>query len=298
MLRILRSETVNQSPEAKGRRIRPALAAAASVTAGAVILAAALFAQPTPASASAATAASARVVPYPHALASGHPLVQAVAPRTLVSTAWKTVSNPDNAPGDCPAKPSAVSLTTSGYAELKTTGAANDCEWIASPTAMPTKAGYVYEADVYYSNFKDWPGFWMVGNSWPAQGELDAAEPNFGVSYVTWHQSACNASRSDSEVSTNPWAYACKTTITPVGKNIGPGWHIIDIAWSSNGLQIYYDGALYVSIHENVTTGKTADPMRVVFSDGSCLNGAANECVAGGEGTPGNVQVKYLRVFS
>ena len=81
-------------------------------------------------------------------------------------------------------------------------------------------------------------------------------------------------------------------------KNIQPGWHIIDIAWSGNGLQIYYDGALYVSIHESVTTGKNNDPMRVVFSEGSCLNGAANECVAGGEGAAGNVQVKYLRVFS
>jgi beta-glucanase (GH16 family) len=301
VLRILENETVNRPPTAKGRRIRPALTAGASVAIGAAIVAAALFAHPAPASATAAATAkpaSAKIVPYPHALASGHPLAQADAPRTLVSSAWKTVSNPNNAPGDCPAKPSAVSLTASGYAELKTTGAANDCEWIASPNAMPTKAGYIYEADVYFSNFKDWPGFWMLGNSWPAQGELDAAEPNFGVSYVTWHQAACNSSRSDSEVSTNPWAYACKTTIKPSGKNIQPGWHIIDIAWSSNGLQIYYDGALYVSIHESVTTGKTADPMRVVFSEGSCLNGAANECVAGGAGTSGNVQVKYLRVFS
>jgi hypothetical protein len=298
VLWILKSEAVNRPPKrAKGRRIRPGLTFAASVAVGAASLVAALFAHPAPASASAA-AAPARILPYPHALTSGHPLALAVTPRTLVSSAWKTVSNPENEPGNCPANPAAVSLNSSGYAELKTTGAANNCEWIASPTAMPTKAGYVYEADVYYSNFKDWPGFWMLGKSWPAQGELDAAEPNFGVNYVTWHQATCSASRSDSEASTNPWAYACKTTLKPVGKNLQPGWHIVDVAWSSGGVQIYYDGALYVSIHESVTTGTHNDPMRVIFSEGSCLNGAANECVPGGEGTAGNVQVKYLRVFS
>ena len=295
--RILESAAATRPPgPGKGRRTRPRLTAWAGAAAGAAILVAGFFAHPGPASASvAATAATARVVPYPRALASGHPLTLSVTPRTLTSSAWKTSAD---APGGCPANPSAVSLNASGYAELTTTGQANDCSWIESPQAMPTRPGYVYEADVYFSNFKDWPGFWMLGNSWPDQGELDVVEPNFGVNYVTWHQAACNPSRSDSEVSTNPWAYACKTTVRAVSKNIQPGWHIVDVAWSSGGLQVYYDGALYVTIHESVTTGKTADPMQLVFSEGSCLSGTSNECTAGGEGTPGNVQVKYLRVFS
>jgi hypothetical protein len=300
VLPILKSETVNRPPTSGKARVRPRLAAYAGAAVAAATLAAAFLAHSAPAGASvtaaAAPAASAKVVPYPHGLASGHPLVQAITPKTMTSAAWKTTTG--DAPGGCPANPSAVSLNASGFAELTTTGAANNCSWIESPTAMPTKAGYVYEADVYFSNYKDWPGFWMIGNSWPNQGELDAAEPNFGVNYVTWHQATCSSSRSDSEVSTNPWAYDCKTTIKPTGKNIAPGWHIIDVAWSTNGLQIYYDGQLYVSIHESVTTGKTADPMHFVFSEGSCVNGANNECVAGGEGTAGNVQVKYVRVFS
>jgi hypothetical protein len=278
--------------------MKPRFTAYARVAAGAAGLAAVLFLQQAPASAApAATAApaAAKVVPYPRALKSGHPLALAVAPPTLVSPAWKTAKVP---PGACPANPAAVSLNAGGYAELKTTGAADKCAWIASPKAMPTRPGYVYEADVYYSNFKDWPGYWMLGNSWPAQGELDAAEPNFGVNYVTWHQAACNSSRADTEISTNPWAYACKTTVKASGKNIKPGWHVIDIAWTASGVQVYYDGALYVTIRENVTTGQAGDPMRVTFSEGSCLDGGANECVPGGVGTPGNVQVRYLRVFS
>ena len=268
----------------------------AKVAAGAVGLAAVLFAQQAPASASTAAApAASKVVPYPRALKSGHPLALAVAPRTMTTTAWKTAKD---VPGGCPANPAAVSLNAGGYVQLTTTGKADDCTWIASPKAMPTKPGYVYEADVYYSNYQDWPGYWMLGNSWPGQGELDAAEPNFGVNYVTWHQAACGSSRVDTEISTNPWAYDCKTTVKPVSKNIGPGWHVIDIAWTASGVQIYYDGALYVTIHESVTTGKSDDPMRLVFSQGSCLIGSANECVPGGEGTAGNVQVKYVRVFS
>jgi hypothetical protein len=281
------------------------LTACARAAAGAAGLAAVLFLPQAPARAapavtsasgtSAAPAAAAKVVPYPRALKSGHPLALAVAPRTLVGSAWITAKVP---PGGCPASPAAVSLNAGGYAELKTTGKANNCTWIASPKAMPTRPGYVYEADVYYSNFKDWPGYWMLGSSWPAQGELDAAEPNFGVNYVTWHQAACNSSRADSEISTNPWAYACKTTVKASGKNIKPGWHVVDIAWTSSGVQVYYDGTLYVTIRENVTASKAGDPMRVVFSEGSCLVGAANECVPGSVDTSGNVQVRYLRVFS
>jgi hypothetical protein len=286
---ILKRETVNRPPRPRKGRLRARLTAYAGVAVGAATLVAALAAYPTAAS------ASTKIVPYPHALASGHPLAEAVSPRTMTSSAW-TASTADN-PGNCPANPAEVMLNSSGYAELKTNGAANDCSWMASPTYLPTKPGYVYEADVYFSNYKDWPGFWMTGSSWPDQGELDAAEPNFGVNYVTWHQAACSSSRSDSEVSTNPWAYACKTTITPVSQNIQPGWHIIDVAWTSGGLQIYYDGALFVTIHESVTTGGT-DPMRLIFSEGSCLNGANNECVADGEGASGNVQVKWARIFS
>jgi hypothetical protein len=251
----------------------------------------------TSAAATTASAAAAQIGPAPRALTSGHPLVAAIAPSTMAGSTWAQSTVAD-VPGNCKADRSAVSRSSSGDVKLSTTGAANNCTWIASPTAMPTTPGYIYEADVYYSNFKDWPGFWMVGNSWPSQGELDAAEPNFGVNYVTWHQAPCNTTRADTEISTNPWAYACKTTVKAAGKNIGPGWHVIDIAWTATGVQVYYDGALYITIRENVTAGQTADPMRVVFSQGSCQNGANNECVAGAKGTAGNVQVKYVRVFS
>ncbi len=161
---------------------------------------------------------------------------------------------------------------------------------------MPTTAGYVYEADVYFSNFQDWPAYWMYGNNWPAQGEIDAVEANFGTNYVSWHYTSCDGSASSSEISTNPWTYDCKSNATPTGTNIQPGWHIVDIAFTSSGVQVYYDGSLYVTINESVTG--PSDPMWLTFSEGSCEANGNNVCASGALGTPGNVQVKYLREFS
>jgi hypothetical protein len=190
-----------------------------------------------------------------------------------------------------------VSLNRSGYAELSTTGAAGNCTAIQSPRALPTRPGYVYEADVYFSSFRDWPAFWMYGNRWPSLGEIDAVEANYGVNYVTWHYAPCGSSVSDSAISTNPWTYTCKTTVSPVGANISPGWHIVDIAFTSSGVQVYYGGSLYVTIKEHVTT-RGNDPMWLTFSEGSCAGGNGNVCEAGAEGVSGNLQVKYLRIFT
>jgi hypothetical protein len=240
-----------------------------------------------------ATASGRSIAPVPAALA-GHRFSQEIDPLTLAGSTW---NDPFNAPGDCPANPSAVSLNSSGYAELSTTGAEGNCTSIQSPQTMPTTPGYVYEADVYFSNFEDWPAFWMYGSNWPAQGEIDAVEANYGVNYVTWHYAPCSSSASNSQVSTNPWTYACKTTVKPFSANISPGWHIVDIAFTYSGVQVYYDGSLYVSINENVTTSGN-DPMWVTFSEGSCAEPWASVCASGAEGVPGNVQVKYLRIFT
>jgi hypothetical protein len=185
-------------------------------------------------------------------------------------------------------------LNSSGYAELDTTGQTNDCTSVQTPQTVPTRPGYVYEADVYFSNFQDWPAFWMYGSNWPNQGEIDAVEANFAVNYVSWHYGTAS---DQLEISTNPWTYAGKTTATPVSTNIAPGWHVVDIAFRSSGVSVYYDGSLYVSIPESVTTPGD-DPMWLTVSDGSCASGGNNVCATGALGTPGNVQVKYIREFS
>jgi hypothetical protein len=213
------------------------------------------------------------------------------SPAQIASSPW---NGPANDPGNCPANPSAVMLNSSGYAELDTTGQTNDCTSVQTPQTVPTRPGYVYEADVYFSNFQDWPAFWMYGSNWPNQGEIDAVEANFAVNYVSWHYGTAS---DQLEISTNPWTYAGKATATPVSTNIAPGWHVVDIAFTSSGVSVYYDGSLYVSIPESVTTPGD-DPMWLTVSDGSCASGGNNVCATGALGTPGNAQVKYIREFS
>jgi hypothetical protein len=217
---------------------------------------------------------------------AGHPLVTSWSPQQIASSPW---NEPGNDPGNCPANPSAVSLNSSGFAELDTTGQANNCTSVQSPQTVPTGPGYVYEGDIYFSNFQDWPAFWMYGNDWPSQGEIDAVEANFGTNHVTWHFGANN--------STIGTGSGNGQLVQPASANISPGWHVVDIAFTSSSISLYYDGQLYVSIPESITVSGS-DPMWLTVSDGSCESGGNNVCATGALGTPGNVQVKYIREFS
>jgi hypothetical protein len=233
--------------------------------------------------------------PYPAALA-GHPFVSQVTPAAMTSARW---DEPRNAPGRCEANPRQVHRNAHGSAELDTTGAAGNCTSIQSPTVTATKPGMVYEADIYFSTFKGtWPALWMYGNDQPDQGELDAAEDNYGVNYLTWHYAPCNSKASSSTISTGPWQYDCKTNApAPRTRDItAPGWNVVDIAFTATGFSVYYNGKLFDSIKENVTTpGK--DPMWLTVSEWSCKQSWFNACAKGTSGKPGNVQLRYIRVF-
>lgn len=225
-------------------------------------------------------------VPYPKALAN-HPFAKAWTGSQLASSPW---NDPTNDPGNCPANPSQVSLNPSGYAELKTSGQAGNCVSIESPHEYPTVDGYVYEADVYFSTWENWPAFWMYGNDWPQDGEIDAVEANYDQNYVTWHYGTNNTTEG-----TGSWN---NKVLTPTGPNISPGWHIIDIAFGGNRIQIFYDGYSYLTLPETLTA-QTGDPMWITFSTGSCEAEGINECKNGtlGLGVAGNIQIKYLRAF-
>lgn len=234
--------------------------------------------------------------PYAAALA-GHQFVSQVAPAALVSAQW---DEPQNAPGGCQANPREVYRNAHGYAELATTAAAGNCTSIQSPSVTSTKPGMVYEADLYFSTFNGtWPSLWMYGNSQPDQGELDAVEDNYGANYLTWHYASCNGTASSSTISTGPWQYACKTNApAPRTRNItAPSWNIVDIAFTATGFSVYYNGKLFDSIKENVTTPGN-DPMWLTVSMGSCKQPTFNACAKGTSGNAGNVQVKYIRIFS
>jgi hypothetical protein len=248
-----------------------------------------------PATPGTATAPATGATPLPSGLA-GHPLVHQFSAQTISSSPW---NQPPNAPGSCPANPGAVSLSSAGNAQLATTGQAGNCTSIQSPQQLPTSPGYVYEIKFSASSFDDWPSVWAYGTQWPQQGEVDAVEANFGANYASFHSAACNSQTSSSVLSTDPWAYDCKTTADPVGANItAGGWNTVDIAFTGTGVSIYYDGHLYVSLSEALTPAGN-DPMWLTVSDGSCSAGGANVCADGASsGPPGTMDVAYIDEFS
>jgi len=233
-------------------------------------------------------------VPVPAALAGRH-FVSQVTPSQMTTSRW---DQPGNDPGNCPGNPGAVHLDAAGDAELDTTGKRLDCTSVQSPTVTATGPGFVYEARVFFSTFDGvWPAVWMYGSDWPAQGEVDAVEDNFGVSYLSWHYRSCNpVAAASSEISTNPWSYQCKADASPpASPDITAGnWHTVDIAFTSDGFSVYYDGRLFDSVKENLTPAGD-DPMWFTVSEGSCEGQDGSEC--NGPPGPGNVKVRYIRVF-
>jgi hypothetical protein len=222
--------------------------------------------------------------------AAGKTLLATFSPDTLTSTAW---ANPSNHPGNCGTTASgAKKVTDSGltYAQIKTSGATGDCRSIQSPTAsMPTGPGYVYEALVKFSSFHDWPAYWMYGPNWPNQGEIDAVEGGPGISSVTWHQAGNHT------IGPDAWDDQ-RVPFAPGGSNIAPGvWTTVDISFTSTGVDVYYQGKLYVHIPESVTTGG-ADPMFLTISEGSCNAEGANVC-NGGTSPQGEVDVQWVKQY-
>jgi hypothetical protein len=221
--------------------------------------------------------------PLPKALA-GHPLVTTFSPAAMASS-W---NDPQNDPGGCNANPAAVSRNSSGFLQLTTTG--TNCVSAQSPSELTTKPGYVYEAKVYFSTFAGvWPAVWMYGQNWPSQGEIDAIEDNYSTSYVTWHQA------NNYTIGDGSWN---NQVLTPQSPDVKAGaWVTVDIAFTSTGVSVYYNGALYDTIKESVTTGGN-DPMWLTISESGCDGGGYNECATGVSPGPGNVQVAYVKEFS
>lgn len=235
--------------------------------------------------------------PAPAALA-GSTYVQDWSLSTLSSPPWTA---PTNNPGNCPANPGAVSLSPDGYVDLHADGTKGNCTSIQSPDLMPTAPGYVYEAKIQVTNAANWPAMWAYGPNWPSQGEIDAMEFNDQLNAVSWHQSGTGRCTSE-EYSTNPWTYSCKQNLTPEPgtPNFTAGqWITVDYAFTSDGVNVYYDGQLYAHVPQDITTSGN-DPMYLTFSNGSCAGShGANVCLNRSDAKAvGDLQVAYFREFS
>jgi hypothetical protein len=244
----------------------------------------------------AGTAHAANPVPKPAALVN-HPFVTSYTGTQIFNWGPGT-----DKPGNCTANTAELGITANtGYASLSTTGATGDCTDLELP-AQKTTNGYVYEIQAYFSNYTQWDAFWMFGQNWPTDGEIDSVEGGSGTSFMSYHYgnpgsySTCNNTNGCD-------ANATPIQVGPSGPNITPGWHTIDISYGAHGagqgaVAVWYDGTQYGEVYgANVLKQGTDPNYQLVLSTGSCNAGSANVCGSAGQ-TSGHVYVNYLRVFS
>ena len=119
-----------------------------------------------------------------------------------------------------------------------------------------------------------WPAWWLDGQSWPMDGEIDIMEGLNG--YAAWHYHYDSGGGLDSH---------------PIGGNVNtsPGTHIYGVNWHPGHLDFYYDGTLVASATNGSLSGGatiSSSPMYLIL------------LYATGSGpVPATMVVHYVRVF-
>ncbi len=119
-----------------------------------------------------------------------------------------------------------------------------------------------------------WPAWWLDGQEWPEDGEIDIMEGLSG--HAAWHYHYDSGGGLDSH---------------PIGGNINtsPGTHIYGVNWYSGHLDFYYDGTLVASATNGSLSGGatiSSSPMYLIL-DYDASSGT----------TPATMVVYYVRVF-
>ena len=245
------------------------------------------------------TAHAANPVPLPAPLAN-HPFAfQKNGPEIY---SWGPGAN---SPGNCTADRSELSSDGTN-AVLVTSGQSGDCTDLQSPHTYPTQDGYVYETYMYASNWSQWASFWMYGNDWPADGEIDSAEGGSGTSYTSYHYEGSGGPASYSTCNdTNGCDGGAKPLqYGPSGANITPGWHTVDISYGGHGagqgeVCVWFDGHEYGCVYgTNVLRGGTDPGYWFTWSTGSCESANNGSVCNGNYPDPGTIKVQWIRGFT
>jgi hypothetical protein len=196
-----------------------------------------------------------------------------------------------------------VSTNSSGEATLRTTGADGSCVAIVSPDGY---ASAVIEADIDFpavpgkpNMIANWTSLWLTsleGGTWPQVGELDSAEaePDTGSNAVSYHWGT-----EDNPLSVSTDSYGDE--MLPIeSANLTPGWHVVDIVWTSGYFAVYYDGGLYTSYRSSAVTG---DALQIAISTAVTPDNSSIEQALGGppinsDSSPATIAVKYVKVWS
>jgi hypothetical protein len=150
-------------------------------------------------------------------------------------------------------------------------------QYVANPgfQIAPTAGNPVYlESRVFIPGdgsgyVVDWPSWWTVGQSWPANGEIDIAEgigsPNTGMT-ANYHSSG-------GDFSSGPFVNA--------------GWHVFAVLWTTSAVTYYYDGG---QVNQFATGIASANNYLV-------LQNNIRSVGAGAITTPASMLVEYVHVY-
>jgi hypothetical protein len=212
----------------------------------------------------------------------------------------------------------AVVMTTAG--QPANPGNNTDCAHIRSQLTVPT-SGDVVEAAIWLPSLSspvtvngttfpagtllDWASMWTDGadstngpENWPADTEIDAVETQYGVNYVSVHSGSISANGGSTGIwTTEPQGWeapgATYAATNPGVANVQPGWNIVDIEFTSTDANIYFNGALFVTIPGSILTH---DPAYLDFGI-SGPNGTDSNYTMWPAG-PATEDVQYVKVFS
>ena len=131
--------------------------------------------------------------------------------------------------------------------------------------------GY-FEARIYLpglaGKISNWPAFFLDGQTWPKDGELDVMEGLSGKAGWHFHSPAGGPGDTSSADFT--------------------GWHVYGALWEPGAVTYYYDG---VEVGK-ITTGITSSPMYLI------LNYGVSDVIGGPTAVPSEMLVDYVHVYS
>jgi beta-glucanase (GH16 family) len=109
---------------------------------------------------------------------------------------------------------------------------------VYGPSATEGERQYRFEARIKlpYGNGM-WPAFWTFGDPWPTQGEIDILEARGGEP-MEYQSNIFYGPRANRSVTRNTEVHY--TT----GVNLTADFHVYAMVWSSNFIEIYFDGEL------------------------------------------------------
>lgn len=113
----------------------------------------------------------------------------------------------------------------------------------------------------------NWPAFWMNGQNWPVDGEIDVTEGLEGNACFHFHSST----GADGGCATGNYT----------------GWHLYGVLWEPGSVTYFYDGRVVGKITKNITDS----PMYLILNYAKGVYGGAPRA-------PATMQVDYVHVYS